>query len=164
LIIRGGFERFRPDGSVQFRKPPRWECIYAFCYVSRLFFNALYSEDFVPVWKLDEVKNQYYRDLHTAIQKFSDLCRSNNIEFVCIAHPIRIEIEKGIRHFDKTKVYCNANNIHYIDLYSYFAGDTMAGNIAAYYWVSDGHHNARGYSAMADAIYSGLCEKGLLRD
>jgi hypothetical protein len=45
IIVRGGMERFKADGKVQYRKAPWWEPIYALSNLSRLYFSALgYNE------------------------------------------------------------------------------------------------------------------------
>ena len=45
IRLRGGMERFQENGTVQFKAAPWWEPLYAFSYISRLFFKmAGYNE------------------------------------------------------------------------------------------------------------------------
>lgn len=160
-LYRNGFERFGKGDTVMYNHPPRWEWIYAYSYMARLFVHGVlgYDKHFVKVSSLREKTNNAMSALHEASLKFDSLGLKNNFKLVIILHPQFIETVKGnyiIDTFDNT--FKNDTALIVADILDYFRSLNLCSREEAlkYYWPIDRHHNAHGYKVFADGVFEFL--------
>lgn len=160
-IVRGGFERFENDG-VKWKSPPRWEPLYAVFHLMRPIINVFYSKGMVPRHRKAEIEKQAVGVLIEAISKFQSFCSSHNTLFVCVVHPMREELwAKNYMH-ETIVNYCSSHQIVCIDLFQWFEQNLSEEEFLRCFWIYDGHHNAFGYSNMANGIWQQLYDKQLI--
>jgi len=160
IIIRGGHERFTNNG-VEFKKGPWWEPIYAMSHISRLFFHLKYNRLLIPRKNEDkEIKNAI-KTIENTINKLNNYSSSDSIIPVFVFHPQKFEVKHNENPFESLIEKQKEKGYYVIDLYDYYQTPEIKKNIDSYYWINDGHHNAKGYELMANGIYKGLIEIGI---
>ncbi|HOE04674.1 MAG TPA: hypothetical protein PLZ52_05620, partial [Bacteroidales bacterium] len=75
---------------------------------------------------------------------------------------IKSEVQDNSKEFVDVISFCKNKQVACIDLYSYYQQPSIKNQIEKYYWVYDGHHNAKGYELMAKGIYKGLVEQKMI--
>lgn len=157
--LRGGAERFKPDGTVQYRPAPWWEPLFALNYTVRYGFHmAGYSDQLIP----EKFSPRQTADMNRAFSmwftQYAAFCRKHNIQLYVVVFPGKSEIEQQayafnlqatVRHLQHTP------GVQVLDLLpQYVQYMRQPGhNLNDYYWKKDGHHNARGYAVMANFVY-----------
>jgi len=158
LIIRGGKERFLPDGSVAFSKAPWWEPFYAMSHVARIFFHAagrnidspssLYSKDI-----LSEKVNIHLDEIATRLNRLSE---DNGFRSVMFTFPIDSDFITPYEadHSAFKQRVSRFGNLSFVDLAPcYERWSVEHGSPGeSLYWRNDGHHNPEGYGMMANCI------------
>lgn len=161
IIIRGGMERFRPDGKVCYKKAPFWEPIYAVSNLSRLAFSAMgYNELLMKANAVSEQKRQLDSLTVGLFKQYAARAQANNCRLLIILQPFRDEVDQGRYQYDLSAIrdaLTNTGNIEIYDLLPFYTayGRDHHRSIHDYYWPKDGHHNSAGYRMMAEGI-SGL--------
>jgi hypothetical protein len=164
IMIRGGSERFQSDGTLKYNKPPIWEPVYAMSRISRLVFSALdYNEEFMKNNRIDESYSK--SKIFQAILKFTELSMLNDFKLIVVFHPSKQEIEQNkMALSDVLDAVRLKTKINYVNMLDYYR--TMehidSSNCSRYYWVHDGHHNAKGYEVFARGVELKLKEMGIL--
>ncbi len=164
FLTRGGLERFKGDYWKGF-DGPEWEWMYAGSYLFRLFANSLFDVSWLnfflsPQQKADRIKQLEPKWNETFLQ-IAEVARQNNIRVLLLKKPERYEVDLNSYDNDFTFFETMADTIPVfkrMDLLPYYRDSLhmKKENSVQYYWPIDGHHNARGYSAMAKGVYAGL--------
>jgi lysophospholipase L1-like esterase len=164
ILLRGGMERFRSDGTLQYNPAPWWEPIYATSHISRLFFTAMGYNDL-----LIKRNGHNYSDseakLIEIIRNFNSLSKQENFKFILIFHPHKTDIDRKTSKLDGVIKQINSEKeLEVLNLLTYFIEKEKidSSNSQNYYWVKDGHHNAKGYAAFARGVEWKLKETGIL--
>ncbi|MGM0650065.1 MAG: SGNH/GDSL hydrolase family protein [Bacteroidota bacterium] len=157
IIIRGGYERFTNNG-VEFKNGHWWEPIYAMSHLSRLFFHVKYNRLLIPKKHYTKEANTSIQTIDSTITNLENYSTSNSAKPIVVFHPQKYEVKQNENPFESliAKQKEKGNNV--IDLYEYYQNPEIKNNIDEYYWIKDGHHNAKGYELMAEGIYQGLIE------
>lgn len=163
VLFRGGYERFTPDG-VRFKRGPWWEPIYAMSHLSRLLFRLRYNYALIPYKNHDNKRDEAKIIVEETINMLNNFAVKNSFKCVFVFHPRKEEAKNDINPFELLINVCKENGIYVIDLFEYYQKPEIQNNIESYYWVKDGHHNAKGYKLMAEGIYEGLVEYGFFQD
>lgn len=158
IVIRGGFERFKADGTVQFHSPPWWETIYALSYTGRIGFHlfnlapgvmpALDDHEFIA--KTDAI-------LEELSIKLQALAQANNFKVILVLLPEKSDLLDGHYGYNfkglKNQVsqYPNLKLMDLLPCYESYAEKSNRAPLS-YYWNIDGHHNSDGYLTMAHCI------------
>ncbi len=162
IILRGGMERFREDGTVKHYSAPWWEPVYAISYSSRIFFNAAGYDELL---RRGEITNEEEAKLNEQVielfRMYARFCRENNIKLFVSLRPDKFEIESNNYSFDFSLIQnelMKNENIIYFDLLPDYLEyiEQRKTQPADYFWVHDGHHNSNGYQMMADAIFDNI--------
>jgi len=106
--------------------------------------------------------NEAINALHNAAIKFNYLCQDNNFTLVTIVHPQLNETIKGQYFYDSfAPAFENDNRLNVVNVLSFFKSKNITSkeNAYQYYWKTDQHHNAKGYSLFADAVFEFLNNK-----
>ena len=152
-IARGGFARFRPNGTLTFNRAPWWEGLYARCYTLRFFiinvchYSPMFLSRHQKVIKEDEARQQ----LIACVDSFSSLCRAQNIQPVFVFHPMISEVKESKLKCQRVLDYCRAHAILAVDVLAYLKlkGVVQPEGI---FWPIDQHNNNRGYHLFAEAV------------
>ncbi|MDD4236836.1 MAG: GDSL-type esterase/lipase family protein [Bacteroidales bacterium] len=161
VLFRGGYERFKPDG-VKFKRGPWWEPIYAMSHLSRLFFRLKFNQSLIAYNAYDREQEKSLSIIKTTIDSIKQLSDNNSIELVFVFHPMKESVKEGKNPFKEVIEELNDEDISTINLFEYYSKPEIVSNINDYYWVKDGHHNAKGYKLMAEGIYEGFFEHYIL--
>jgi hypothetical protein len=162
--IRGGMERFLPDGSIKFKAGPWWEPIYAVSHISRLFFDAFGYEKFLYAGSDKEIAESK-TNIVKIITAFRELSLKSHFRLIIIFHPTKDEIYSNeMKLQDVMREVSENNKIEILDMLNYYSEKEKINstNSSDYYWKYDGHHNARGYAAFARGVEWKLKETGIL--
>lgn len=166
LLLRGGMERFKPNGKLKFTKGPWWEPIYAVSYISRLFFNvAGYNDLLLKGEPQPEEINLMNIKIIDLFKRYSLLCRQNHSRLIIILRPLHNEIEQNKYDYDfSTILNAIAGQAEVVDLLPAYCEHIKKSNtrVTDYYWKTDGHHNSAGYELMAKCVYENIAP--LLKD
>jgi len=163
IVARGGMERFLPDGSVEFKKGPWWEAIYAISHISRLFFDAFGYENFLYFGSEKEI-TESKTNIVEIISAFKELSMKNNFKLIVIFHPYRTEINSKELELRTEMNVLIHNDIDVFDMLNYYSEKEKINstNSGDFYWKHDGHHNAKGYAAFARGVEWKLKEMGIM--
>lgn len=153
-LIRGGFSRFQPDGTMCYRKPPWWEFAYARLYTVRyLVHNVLdYNMLFYRKSEMQEKEDQAKAEIKLCVDSIATLCSAEKITPVFIFNPMQIEVKEQRLKCQSILTYCNKQHYRTVDLLEYYKQNGINANtLYNYWWPVDGHHNATGYAVWARA-------------
>jgi hypothetical protein len=121
IIIRGGFERFQPDGTLKFKSPPWWEPIYASLHISRLLFDNLLRYNELLIKEGELINNASKEKILEAIYSFNNLACEKNFKLLVIFNPMKNEIDVNQSDFDDViKKIRNTTDIEVLDLLYYY--------------------------------------------
>lgn len=166
IMVRGGMERFKPDGTVEYKKPPSWEWLYGSSYIARLVAHRLLGYDYLffkPAQRRLE-QDKAVALIEQSVRMFQRLSEENHFTLLVVCHPLRHEVERGsYEYLSKILTASRTYGIEHLDMLEYFLAVEKIGrdNAGAYYWARDGHHNARGYAAFARGVQWKLEQMGI---
>lgn len=159
FITRGGNERFQTDGSLKYKKTPWWERIYASNYIFRIFISVvcrydnlfLKSDDYSKIEiELDSISSGLFR-------QYNSYTNEKQIDLLVFTIPFKKDFEFDNTNkdfFEKFERKFSDINLKFYNLHPCYNDYILHSNshYKDYYWVHDGHHNARGYKMMAKCI------------
>ncbi len=162
ITLRGGMERFRADGKLQFKPAPWWEPIYAVNYVVRLFFSAAGYNSILQKNEFNEEEKQRFDSMVIALfNDYAELCSNNGIKLFVVLRPDKSDLVKGTYYYDFSAILDKLrgdSRVIVIDLLPLYKASLAKYNTTAdpYFWPLDGHHNSKGYHLMATTMYTAL--------
>ena len=168
IRIRGGMDRFQKDGTVEFRPGPWWEPLYAFSYISRLYFRMEgYDELLIKNELTSEEEKRLNEQAGGLFNEYAALCRRNNIRLIVVLRPDKGEIEANKYVYDFSSVLNPLKadtTVQIVDLLPGYRSyiEKRHTTAAGYFWKQDGHHNSTGYEMMAQVVYENISP--LLKD
>ncbi len=153
-ITRGGFERFRADGTTHFVAAPWFEPIYRRCHLVRLFVHFVLRYDFSLL-----SPGQHERRISEAIEKLAgcaqttkELCDRHGIYFAMVIHPYIDPYDRYLKRQERLPELMpllEAKGICAIDLFDDFHSSITTQNYQTYSWTRDMHYTSRGYDLFA---------------
>lgn len=167
IIIKGGRNRFKPGGGLQFNSPPWWEPLYASSFIFRAAIHGTRNYDWTLLtFKQKAIKQKEALDsIETSVYRFSKLAKQKGFNLVVVFHPREEEILSGNFPYDSlTAKLALDTTLHIINMQQEFTrtGLITKQNSANYYWKTDLHHNAAGYNVMGSIIATYIRNNGLL--
>lgn len=155
--IRGGFDRFKQNNIVEFRKPPWFEPLYAKSYLARFLIHSLfgYNYSFLRPDQVEESQKESLKEISCAIDSFQTLCTRENIDFRIIFHPLSFDWpECDVEEIKILIKYCEQHNISFTDVFRCMKNSGInKKNYKTLYWPKDGHFNSKGYELMARCVF-----------
>lgn len=160
FAVRGGMERFRADGTLDFSPLPFWEPIYRFCHVSRFFFKRLGYDDLLfTASDIEKRKASFVTAFEQLITRYERLATLNEFEVVYVFFPSPADL----KHLNVSGLYdysvlrqlglkLSARGVKTIDLYDEIHEIIGADPHYHYSWPIDGHYNSKGYHVLGTAI------------
>ena len=169
IIVRGGSERFQPDGTVAYRNGPRWEPLYGLSYIWRAIAHQVLDYNFLLIKSGDmpSREREAARVIGAGLNTIRDLCRAQGIDFVLVSHPHAYEVMQGSygnpAYGELMHSFEGEPGLHFIDLLKYYAeqGTITKETVQQFYWPIDLHHNTKGYQIMGEAIAKHVIDTGL---
>jgi lysophospholipase L1-like esterase len=162
IITRGGMERFKNDGTLQFKNPPKWENLYATSSVVRLIINDLLHYNSLLIKEEEYKQNALYalNEIDKIIDKFKQLSIENNFSLLIVLHPFGYEVERGRYDPEELGDVLKDNKIESLDLLEVYFNKRQITRDNAYqfYWLIDAHHNEQGYQIMGQNIAERIIE------
>jgi lysophospholipase L1-like esterase len=161
IQLRGGLERFQPNGKLKYNTAPWWEPLYAISCVARVFFRIAGYNELLQKETLNSSDEKWLNEKTADLfAKYATLCKQNGIRLFVVLRPDRQEIENRNYNYDFSYIsnQLRQQNVEIVDLlpsYLQYISKNKS-EPRNYFWVNDGHHNARGYEMMAQAIYDNL--------
>lgn len=168
VILRGGMERFRRDGSVEPLTTPTWEWLYGISYLTRHFVHDIlhYNRFLIKQDSMSAREARAIVQLREAISALSKLGREWGFAAVVVVHPTVTEVTNG--HYAKLAPLVHqlhgVKDLHFLDLLEHYRVHEIMtrANAAEFYWKQDRHHNPKGYAVMGKAIAQKIHEWQLL--
>lgn len=165
IIIRGGVERFLPDGTVKYNDPPWFEPIYASLHISRLIFinDTKFNDQLISCKKVDVEKAM--TKIFQCVLLFDQLSKEKHFKLLLVTHPLSKEIAVNkLKLADVADKIKKETKIYFLDMLEYISTKEGIGqkNVSEYFWKFDGHHNSKGYAAFARGIEWKLKEMGII--
>jgi lysophospholipase L1-like esterase len=160
IAIRGGFERFRGN-EVFFNAGPWWESIFAVSHISRLFFRIRYDKNLLDKSKQGDYLYHSSIVIADAMNRFVTLAERHSAHVLFVFHPGPGELMADYFFMDPLVTAAGNKSLDVCNLFTYYREEGVCENISRYFWPEDSHHNAAGYSKMADGIWKVISEKKL---
>ncbi|NLS45777.1 MAG: hypothetical protein GX969_08595 [Firmicutes bacterium] len=158
IILLGGMERFREDGSIKTKKAPWFEPIYAISRISRLVFRFLgYNELLIKLPIEGTEFQEVEKSIYNVILDFEKLSKENNFKFIVSINPVLSELKnkKLLMHNLSLKLAEN-KDIIYVDLLKHFIETVDNNDFESLFWKNDGHNNAKGYEVIGKGMFNEL--------
>lgn len=167
IIVRGGIERFKSDGMLQFIKPPKWEWVFSISHIFRLIvYNVMrYDQLLISSSQYNDRFEHALKQLKESLLLFKSLSEKEGFKLLVVMHPLRNEIDnKSFKYLSKVEQYAKKNKIETLNMLDYYINkeNISINNSFEYYWKIDGHHNAKGYSAFDRGVELKLLEMGII--
>lgn len=158
IFCRGGKERFKPDGTVSYKKAPWPEPIVAVSVVSRILFIPFYNRGFIPRWGYKKQLASEIERITRLMQELNDMAKASGSRIVILLKPEIQECRAGKYEPDYTPIIEAGDilsNVRVCNLLSYYNNSNACGdNAYKYYWRINKHHNSNGYKLMAEGAYA----------
>lgn len=167
IIVRGGMERFKPGGKLQYREGPSWEWLYACSYTFRLIIHTIfhYNYDLMSPAVYNKEFSRSLGQLKQSLLLFNTLARENHFKLLIVLHPFPSEVNaKKFDYLSDVYQFANDNSVPCFDMLRYFIDieHISIRNSRNYYWKYDSHHNAKGYAAFARGVEWKLKQMGII--
>jgi lysophospholipase L1-like esterase len=168
VSIRGGMERFKPDGTVQYRKGPRWEVLYGISYIFRHIIHDFLAYDWNLVKYKDQkvVLAQISLLLKDSVDRFKVLADEKGFDLMIVFNPTDWEVKTRALILDTLYQSVRLNpDIISLNLNDYYINKAGldSSNVQDYYWQVDLHHNSKGYELFARGVAEKIVATGLIK-
>jgi lysophospholipase L1-like esterase len=169
VALRGGMERFQPDGTYRSPwQPPWWEWLYGISFVTRLVVHNGFGYDwlFIPPGEQEMVQHEAVEKIRSLFPAFAELASEHHFRVVFVFHPMEEETRNGsfAYNFSSLIAELQRRKFEVIDVLARWPGaGAPRGTSSRWYWPTDGHHTREGYALFGTAVANGLVELGIAR-
>jgi hypothetical protein len=155
FIERGGLERYKSDGTIDYRKGPWWYQAYRYSYIVRhIAHDIFHLKDYlISAEEHNKLVGEAYTAISSIYKKMEKLGDENGFKFVLVMQPMHYEVAVNKYAFPNFSSINNASK-YSVDLMPYLVNHVK--NLkpnTKYYWPLDVHYNTLGYQIVADGIY-----------
>jgi lysophospholipase L1-like esterase len=170
ILIRGGMERFRSDGTLSYRAPPKWEWLYSLSFIVRHVVHDVLGYNWFFIKKSRErlEVEKAVETLKSNTAALRALCTEHGIQLMIVTHPLEYEVRQGRYAQDAFGRWVadleKDGRLPFLDLLGDYAarGTITPATARRFYWPIDLHHNAAGYEVMGEAIARRIDEMNLV--
>ncbi len=164
VIVRGGMERFLPDGRVKAADPPELIGLYESSHLARFVLFELfdYTHYIIPRSERDKRARHAVEKTSKLISEYQRLLESEGIDFTLVTLPFRGELRRNAYDkLDLLKEFAVRDQIDVIDTKPYLYARLLAhdSRLEQLYWPKDNHFTELGYRYFAEAVAAGLAPK-----
>jgi lysophospholipase L1-like esterase len=159
MLTRGGFERYRNDGSIHATIGPWWEIFYASSFIFR---TCIHKLGYDALLMKNSKRNNILaaKKLTESIIATYTYTKKQNVSFVLVINPLKEDIKAGrfLHGLDMTERSIKVlDKFPQISLLKEFKSKGLnADNSEKYYWKNDGHFNSKGYEIFAQCVVEHL--------
>jgi hypothetical protein len=158
VLVRGGNERFCPNGNLSYNPAPWWEPLYSVSFVFRLIMhNALKLNYLLLTPEEEQIRKQAAADKMTALLKNEIVpwANSHGVPVLVVLIPLYPDI--SATEGDYNRLYNGFKSVPGIQLLNCMPAIKSQTNIPGLYWPTDGHFRPAGYNIISQYIInSGL--------
>jgi len=160
IIVRGGMDRFGPDGFMKERTPPITEWPFAHSRIIRTVLMSLFQVDYLLL--RPEQRTQKEAMAVSVILEVAwamkTLGEEQGFAFLLVIHPFWPDIVNpgAPNPFEDLESRCAQMRIPCINLTSFFRKEIRADRVFEYFWPVESHCNEKGYDVFARAIEKGI--------
>lgn len=170
ITLRGGFERFKDDGTTG-RPAPKWEPFYQYSHVVRFVVHVLlgFHEDLITRSEATKNRKRFIRIMETINTKIDSLSRQNGFEYLLVVHPIGYDFQSNRYAYDElnelVELLDNSQS-PFLDIRKCLAKDgyLTKEDVEPIYWPIDKHFNMKGYELYAKYVASKIESEFLKTD
>lgn len=167
-IFRGGDDRFKNNGTVEYRKAPQLEFWYQRLFIFRAFAYVFFNTDYtmLPKSVLKEKKAIAVEDLSSMFLDLNKKIESKGGSLVVVFHPYPAQYKNSnstvyqevLNYEPLEEIHMNLviSNVASINLEPDFTKMLNNHNYQDYSWTMDGHFNAKGYNLYAKLLMKNL--------
>jgi len=169
VIVRGGEERFLPNGRVKGVEAPSgavtW--LYKNSHFARFVLFEAFDYTYLMITRPERSRRavEALEKIQTLIVKLDRLLKAKGIEFILVVLPSRYDIKldryNELRNMQGLLDYSRANDIRTIEVKPYLM-DKLADDktdLDKYFWPRDHHFTPLGYRYVAEAVQLGMCDQ-----
>ena len=162
-IVRGGFERFKPDNQIQFSEPPPLNSIYGWSHLVRFVVHDFFEFTHLAISRseIERRGEDAVQKIKQAISRFEETTDSIGAKFLVVLHPGYSELVQNHYLFDLPTLleFSNESGIPSLDImpYLHFRIDNGKEEPELLYWRKDGHFSPSGYRLFANSVKERLC-------
>lgn len=153
VAIRGGHERFLPNGRLQYNSnTPWWEPFYAYSCLFRLIAHDIFNYNYnlhspklaeqLETEAVIKIKNLFENDV-------IPYCKKENIQLIVAMHPLIWNMGYTDPYFEFRDSLLSIPNLNFVDTYSSIFKEN---EIQDLYYPIDQHFNEKGYKIIAEEI------------
>jgi hypothetical protein len=162
-IIRGGYSRFQPDGSVKYRPAPWFLPVYRFSHIVRMLVHEFLDYDYFLIRRNNrETQRAEVADSITqCLLDINKLCIQNEVKFMAVIHPVPHSIcyESEVVKSEVFALNSQGFDFSVIRMYQPLKQAMTGPDCTAYHWEQDSHFNAKGYQLFASLLYDKIQEE-----
>lgn len=164
IAMRGGFERFKEDGTVRYKPGPWWEYFYSFSIIFRDIIHAFYDihwnllteeQNTIQAIEAEDLICDCIKD------KYIQMALKNNFKLIVTFHPRINELKSKTMIFSRCKKDLKKDSsLIFIDAQEKFINEIEKKKLVVnrLYYPLDLHHTAYGNKVWAD-IYASEFKK-----
>jgi hypothetical protein len=164
VMIRGGMERFLPDGTLRPSEPPPLTGVYQASHFARAILLGLfdYTPLIMPRSEQNRRMDESLRKLEHLLVELAALLEGRGCDFVLVGLPFRGELRRN--EYDRLQAlldFASARGIGAIDAKPYLDAKLVQGDakLEELYWPQDGHFTPLGYRYLAEAVKEQLVSR-----
>ncbi len=169
FALRGGLERFQPDGTVRIESP-WWEWLFSSSHIVRFYFRYLksYSGNLKP-YQVEKSRRQLFSYWGLEIvEKIRSVALEKQARIIFVSHPLKTNYKYPIvrnplvRFMDSLE----QKQIPTLQIKDSFdkKGDSTVAQISKYFWPIDQHFNQKGNDFVSQAICDEIIRLGWVRN
>ena len=162
-IIRGGYSRFQPDGSVKYRPAPWFLPVYRFSHIVRMLVHEFLDYDYFLIRRNNrETQRAEVADSITqCLHDINKLCIQNEVKFMTVIHPVPHSIcyESEVVKSEVFALNSHRFDFSVIRMYQPLKQAMTGPDCTSYHWEQDSHFNAKGYQLFASLLYDKIQEE-----
>lgn len=165
MAFRGGFDRFTEEGKLDFTHRFKFEKLYRYSYLSRLYFDVIKGGNLLFINQSDLKRKQPYfkAQLKLLLDKWQAVVEQKK----CVVFFVLRPDEYDMQHTEYDQLYkgivellqAESGQVKVVDLRPYYMDRVkMPENFSKYFWQKDGHHTSAGYYYMAQGTAKAIAD------
>jgi hypothetical protein len=163
IAFRGGFERFTTDGKLQFTKNFKYERLFQFSFLSRIYFVGIKGLNlfFINSDIINEKLPFFQEQACQIAKRWENKTKTDPIKLLFVIRPSDFDVKH--RKYDPmfnsilARLKECTHKAVLIDLNSFYIDSVqMDREVSKYFWPKDGHHTSLGYHEMARGTANAL--------
>ena len=169
VMLKGGMERFQPDGTIKYNDAPKMEKYYSKSHLLRFILREFFKTDYtlMTLDKKDRAADRACRQIANLVKEFHRQGEKEGFKVMLMFHPTKEDIEYmqyGLYFDQLTMRYLAGEPVETVDVMDYFIDITgmTPDHVPDYFWPIDRHNNPAGYEQFAFAIQKKIEEIGII--